>query len=108
MRVCYKEAAADPGAVRGQLTSGLCSPWQTDFTACVGYWTEHLPTQAFLDEQDQASVRVYRKIYADRSATADTLKKGDDFERHQDKVGVVRMKIGRPIETERDPGDDIA
>lgn len=110
MRVQYKDAgAAGAGAVRGQLTSGLCSPWQTDFTACVGYWSEYLPTFAFLDEDTQVQVSIYRKKYSDTIVfgPGEQLTSGDDFERHQDKVGVMRIVSGKEIETERGPGDDI-
>lgn len=110
LRVRYRASPADPGAEFGQLTSGLCSPWQTDFTACVGYWSENLPARAFLDEDDQVGVQVYRKKYDDRRSfipPGDKLTNGDDFERHQDEVGVVRIRDGRQIETEREPGDNI-
>ena len=46
-------------------------------------------------------------MYSNFSASAPKLTNGDDFERHQDKIGVVRLVNGRQIETERDPGDDI-
>jgi hypothetical protein len=107
IRVRYRQAAGDPGAVRGQLTSGLCSPWQTDFTACVGYWASTLPESAFLDEDDLVEVNVYRKEYGDTGPFPETLTNGDDFERHQDKVGIVRRRNARQIETERRPGDNI-
>jgi hypothetical protein len=107
MRIRPKGSPADTGAIPGQLTSGLCSPWQTDFTACIGYWSEDLPTTAFLDEATQTPVRVYRKEYSNFSASAPRLTSGDDFERHQDKIGIVRIVNSRQIETERNPGDDI-
>jgi hypothetical protein len=107
MRVHYAANPGEPGAVLGQLTSGLCSPWQTDFTACTGYWTENLPVQAFLDEGDQVGINIYRKKYADHSAFPDRFTAGDDYERHQDQIGIVRLKNARLIETERNPGDDI-
>ena len=107
MRVRYKANPGDTGAVLGQLTSGLCSPWQTDFTACTGYWTENLPVQAFLDENDQVGVNVYRKQYAAPGPFPDRLTEGNDYERHQDKIGIVRLRNARLIETERGPGDDI-
>lgn len=108
MRVRYQSSPADQGAVPGQLTSGLCSPWQGDFTACVGYWSENLPPQAFLSENSSTIVQVFRKEYADHSSGAEQLETGNDFERHVDKVGVVRMRNGKQVETERAPGDDIA
>jgi len=107
LRVKPKASATETGAVPGQLTSGLCSPWQTDFTACIGHWAEDLPLEAFLDEANQTRVEIYRKKYSDFGGSSGTLSDGDDFERHQDKIGVVRVVNGRPIETERNPGDDI-
>jgi hypothetical protein len=108
MRVRYKSSPADVGAVPGQLTSGLCSPWQGDFTACVGYWSENLPPQAFLDDNSSTIVQVFRKQYSDHSGNAEQLETGNDFERHVDKVGVVRVRNGKHVETERKPGDDIS
>ena len=106
IRVRYKTAPSDPGAVPGQLTSGLCSPWQSDFTLCVGYWGEHLPTEAYLDEDTSQIVAVYRKEYADFGGTH-LVETTEDFVKHVDEVGVVRLRNNKPTETERDPGDDI-
>ena len=105
MRVRYRASATDRGAVHGQLTSGLCSTWQGDFTACVGYWSEHLPQTAFLDEDDGRGAMLFRKKYRDYAGP--TLESGDDFEQSVDKMGVVRLRNGRKVETERDPGDDV-
>jgi hypothetical protein len=110
MRVRYRTpGTTDPGAVFGQLTSGLCSPWQGDFTACVGYWAEHLPRKAFLDENTNAQVLVFRKEYANQSPNAPALSEdhGDEFEQHVDKMGVVRRINSKRLETERGPGDDV-
>lgn len=109
LRIRYKEGAADPGATLGQLTSGLCSPWQTDFTACTGFWHENLPVEVFLDENAQVDVDLYRKNYDDTGTfpPPDRLTTGDDYDRHVDKVGVARMIDSKLTETERDPGDDI-
>ena len=107
MRVRYQSAPGDQGAVPGQLTSGLCSPWQGDFTACVGYWTENLPTQAYLDEDTSTVIKVFRKEYANQSSDAPALRSGDDFTRHVDEIGVVRVIDSKRVETERNPGDDI-
>jgi hypothetical protein len=107
MRVRYRAAPGSPGAVPGQLTSGLCSTWHGDFTACVGYWTENLPPDAFLDENSSIGVQVFRRRYSDIAGQGPVLQTGDDFERHVDEVGVVRMMNGKQLETERDPGDDI-
>jgi hypothetical protein len=107
LRVRYRANPGDPGAVLGQLTSGLCSTWQGDFTACVGYWTENLPETAFLDEDTSIEVRVFRKKYADQSPDARPLTTGDDFDRHVDEMGVVRRIKSKLVETERGPGDDV-
>jgi hypothetical protein len=107
MRVRYRSSPGDQGAVLGQLTSGLCSTWQGDFTACVGYWTENLPPNAFLDEDSSRGVKVFRKEYANQSSSAPELRSGNDFERHVYKVGVVRVRNSRQTETERGPGDNI-
>jgi hypothetical protein len=109
-RVRYKTSLSDtgPGAVLGQLTSGLCSPWQSDYAACIGYWAEHLPTKAYLDEETSTLVNLFRKKYADTSSSADTLSgEPDGIDRHLDKVGVVRLQSGKKVETERGPGDDL-
>lgn len=110
IRVRYKSPGdAGPGAVPGQLTSGLCSPWQGDFTDCVGYWSEHLPETAFLDEDSSVQIKVFRKEYSDHSPGARQLNRsnGDEFERHVDKVGIIRLRNSKKTETERDLGDDI-
>ncbi len=108
MRVREKSGTSPGGAVPGQLTSGLCSPWQTDFTACIGYWSENLPTEAYLDEDTNTFVSVYRRSYANTDPfTDDRLTSGDDFTDHQDKIGIVREQNGKQVETERQPGDDI-
>ncbi|ABW29988.1 LodA/GoxA family CTQ-dependent oxidase [Acaryochloris marina] len=110
VRILYKnkQNKLEPrGAVPGQLTSGLCSSWQGDFTACVGYWVEHLPPNAFLDEDASTEVRVFRKQYSDTSSSAEELRTGEEFNIGVDKVGIVRLRESRKVETERDPGDDI-
>jgi len=106
MRVRYKSAPTDQGAVPGQLTSGLCSPWQSDYTACVGFWTDHLPPDVFRDVSASDSVRLFRKQRADTSPLAATLRSGDDF-LLVDQVGVARLRSGKLVETERtgDIGD---
>ena len=106
-RIKYKSTAGDQGAVHGQLTSGLCSTWQGDFTACVGYWNEHLPANAYLDEQTSVPVNVFRKRYADTGTSSESLESADDFDKNVDKMGVVRIRNGKKVETERDPGNDV-
>jgi hypothetical protein len=109
MRIRYKSAPTDQGAVPGQLTSGLCSPWQSDYTACVGFWPDHLPREAFLNENSSTIVEVFRKQFADTSSTAETLSTGNDF-LQVDQIGVVRLRNGKTTETERngDIGEGVA
>jgi L-lysine epsilon oxidase C-terminal domain/L-Lysine epsilon oxidase N-terminal len=109
MRVRYKSAPTDQGAVPGQLTSGLCSPWQSDYTACVGFWTDHLPPDVFRDVSSSDTVRLFRKQRADTSPLAATLRSGNDF-LQVDQVGVARLRSGKLVETERtgDIGDGTA
>jgi hypothetical protein len=104
MRVRYKSAATDPGAVPGQLTSGLCSPWQSDYIACVDFWKDHVPADVFQSENSSTQVRLFRRQAADTSTSADRLTTGNDF-LQIDQIGVVRLKSGKPVETER--GGDI-
>jgi hypothetical protein len=109
-RVRYKASLTDTGAgaVPGQLTSGLCSPWQGDFAACVGYWAQHLPQTAYLDEETSTLVQFFRKQYADTSDNGPTLEYDPNgMDRHVDKIGVMRIRSGKRVETERDKGDDI-
>jgi hypothetical protein len=108
MRVRFKSAPTDQGAVPGQLTSGLCSPWQSDYTACVGFWTDHLPPDVFRDVGSSDSVRLFRKQRADTSPLAETLRTGNDF-LQVDQIGVARLRSGKLVETERtgDIGDGV-
>jgi hypothetical protein len=109
MRIRYKSAAADPGAVPGQLTSGLCSPWQSDYIACVDFWKDHVPADVFQAESSSTAVRLFRRKAADTSPSADRLTTGNDF-LQIDQIGVVRLKSGKPVETERggDIGEGVA
>jgi hypothetical protein len=100
VRVRYKVAPTDPGAVPGQLTSGLCSPWQSDYIACVGFWTDHLPPEVFLNEQSSTTVQLFREQLADTSSSAATLTTANDF-LLVDQIGVARLKSGKLVETER-------
>jgi hypothetical protein len=107
IRVRYRAAPTDAGAVTGQLTSGLCSTWQGDYTACKGYWVEHLPIEVYLDEDTSTSVSLFRRKYADTGLGVTELTTGDDFNDHVDQIGVARLRNAKKVETERDPGDDI-
>jgi len=106
MRVRYKSTPADQGAVPGQLTSGLCSPWQSDYIACVAFWTDHLPAEVFQGVSSSGSVMLFRKKASDTSPSAETLTTGNDFLK-VDQIGVARMRSGKLVETERtgDIGD---
>jgi hypothetical protein len=107
IRVRYRDAPTDPGAVPGQLTSGLCSTWQSDYSACKGYWTEHLPIKVYLDEDTSTLVDLFRRKYADTGLSVTELSTPDEIHDHIDQIGVVRLRNAKKVETERDPGDDI-
>jgi hypothetical protein len=108
MRIRYKSGQNDQGAVPGQLTSGLCSPWQADYAACIGYWTEHLPAEVYSDENSSTIVQMFRKKSSDMSPSAETLVGDADGLVHVDKVGVARLRLGsgRKVETGRQPSPD--
>lgn len=107
VRVRYRERGGDRGAVPGQLTSGLCSTWQGDFTACVGHWAEHLPLSVFLDEDPAREVDLFRKTYANPVGHPGRRWDAEDFAKGVDRVGVARLRDGAYVETEREPGEDI-
>jgi hypothetical protein len=75
--------------------------------ACVGYWAEHLPREAYLDEEEQTAVQVFRRQYADTSPNPATLDTGDEYDQFVDRIGVVRFRNGKLVETERGTGDDF-
>lgn len=107
VRVRYRATPGGAGVVPGQLTSGLCSTWQGDYQACIGFWTVDLPETAVLDEDTSISVQAFRNIYDDHSEGALTLAdSGEAVEAGIDKMGVFRMRNGKLVETERGPGDN--
>jgi hypothetical protein len=113
IRVRYKSAPTDPGAVPGQLTSGLCSPWQSDYAACINFWTDHLPADVFVNESLPDTIKLFRDKSADTSPGAATLAGDAPGIVQIDKIGLARLRkgSGRLVETERLPspaGDIIA
>jgi hypothetical protein len=110
MRIRYKSAPTDPGGVvPGQLTSGLCSPWQSDYMACVGFWADHVPSFVFPTDSSSTEAKLFRRKAADTSPSADALSTANDF-LQIDQIGVVRLKSSKPVETERggDIGEGVA
>ena len=89
------------------MTSGLCSTWQGDYSACKGYWTEHLPIEVYLDEDTSTAVDLFRRKYADTGTGVTELSTQDELNDGIDRIGVVRLRSSKKVETERDPGDDI-
>jgi L-Lysine epsilon oxidase N-terminal len=112
MRVRYKSAPTDPGAVPGQLTSGLCSPWQSDYALCIGFWLDHLPPDVYVNETATTTVKMFRKTSSDTSSSAETLVGDAPGVVQIDKAGVARLQLGsgRLVETGREPspGGDIS
>ncbi|HEV7403438.1 MAG TPA: LodA/GoxA family CTQ-dependent oxidase [Chthoniobacteraceae bacterium] len=107
VRVRYRAGAGGEGVVPGQLTSGLCSTWQGDYQACIGFWTSTLPDTVALEEDPSVEVQAFRKQFADHSPGAVTLSvSGEAVEAGIDKMGVFRKRDGKLVETERGPGDD--
>lgn len=87
----------------GMLTSGLCSPWQNDFLACTcGFWPAQRPDMAFKDDTSAVQVDWLRKVYADTTLPGATdMTKPTEVIDHVDELGVVRLRGGRAVETER-------
>ena len=107
IRVLYRTAPAEPGAVPGQLTSGLCSTWQSDYSACKGYWVEHLPREVYRHEDTSVVVDLFRRTYADNGTSVTEISTPDEIHDHIDQIGVARLRNMKKVETERDQGDDI-
>jgi hypothetical protein len=107
IRVLPRTSPSGSGAVPGELTYGLCSPWQSDFLACTcTWWVAHRPDLAFRDPQGTGQVRWLRKWVDDASGNQGFLSSPDAIVEHVDELGVVRLQNGRAVETERT--NDIA
>lgn len=105
LRVIPKTNPFGPGVTHGEMTKGLCSPWQHDFTICAcWFWAAQRPDTAFKDETSSTEVRWLRREVNDPAGSHGFINV-EQLVEHVDKLGVVRVVNQRPVETERT--DDI-
>jgi hypothetical protein len=101
LRVLPRTGASGPGIRPGQMTLGLCSPWQFDFKACTcSYWAAQRPDSAFKDDTSPTPVKWLRKKVNDSTGSQGEITVKQLIE-HVDKLGVVRVRNQRAVETER-------
>lgn len=102
VRIAFDEFENGAGASPGELTSGLCSPWQFDFQACTcGFWPAQRPDSAFRDATTPVKLKWPRRRAADVGGTLGLLTTKRDFVEHVHELGILREENGRVIETER-------
>ena len=102
--VRFRPGTGDDGVEEGELSMGLCSPWQYDFNICsCAYWAAHRPDTAFRDETSTEVVTWRRKTVSDATGSnGGGLDSAQEYIDHVDKLGVIRRKDDRLYETERD------
>ena len=102
--VRFRSGTGDHGVEDGELSMGLCSPWQYDFNICsCAYWAAHRPDTAFRDETSAEVVTWPRKTVSDTTGSnGGELASAQEYIDHVDKLGVIRRKDDRLYETERD------
>jgi hypothetical protein len=101
LRVIPKTGPFGPGIRPGQMTLGLCSPWQFDFKACTcSFWAAQRPDSAFQDDASTTRVRWLRKKVNDPTGSQGFITV-EQLVEHVDKLGVVRVRNQRAVETER-------
>lgn len=71
------------GAIPGQLTSGLCSTWQGDMSACLNYWTAENPNQAY-GTNGQVETVIYKE-----SNPKVTMSNPEEINKDMDFRGIV-------------------
>ncbi|MBZ9959318.1 LodA/GoxA family CTQ-dependent oxidase [Mesorhizobium sp. BR1-1-14] len=110
VRVRPGASIGSPGTLPGELTIGLCSPWQFDFRACTcGWWPNHRPDVAFREDATGPEVDWLRRRATDVGEIpmgGDELTTNADFVNHVDKLGIVRREGHDRVEKERD--EDIS
>jgi hypothetical protein len=106
VRVRPGASIGGPGTLPGELTAGLCSPWQFDFRACTcSWWPNHRPDVAFKDAANGPEVDWIRRREADTgpvTGPANELTTNEDFVEHVDKLGIIRRTGNSRVEMERD------
>lgn len=108
VRVRPGSSVGGPGTLPGELTAGLCSPWQFDFLACTCYWWPNSrPDTAFRNDANGPSVNWLRRNPDELGANlpSGALSTRSDIVRHVDKLGIIRKQGDKRVETER--GNDI-
>lgn len=104
VRVRPGASGGGPGTLPGELTSGLCSPWQFDFLACTcNFWPNSRPDAAFRNNPNPPKVQWLRR---DPDETGNAPPSGElnrraDIVRHVDKLGIIRKQNDQRVETER-------
>ncbi|QGK75276.1 LodA/GoxA family CTQ-dependent oxidase [Flavobacterium sp. SLB02] len=89
------EAPQANGTIPGQITSGLCSTWQGDMSACLNYWTAENPNSAF--GPPPGGQQVLKVIYKEGNPNV-VMNNPEEINQFMDFRGIVGNK--------RD-GDDI-
>ena len=109
-------ARANPG----DMTYGLCSPWQYDFRACgCHFWAAQRPDTATRDddsgiawEDDEQTINWLRQFVAETGPDVEArrLLTNPQFVNYVERLGILREIDGEIIETERDadmPGGGV-
>lgn len=85
IRPRYADALIPSEVDHGMLTSGLCSTWQTDMTACVGYWGATFPRSVKYEDQNRP-YPTYRRTANDRNTAYSVA---EDYNAYKDTMGVA-------------------
>lgn len=104
LRIRRKTEQSGLGAEPGELTVGLCSPWQFDFIACgCSYWPNHRPDVAFKEVPGGPRVDWERRRAGDTEyPSPDTIHTTPEYIEHVYELGIHRKVAGQRVETERD------
>lgn len=104
VRVRPGSSVGGPGTVPGELTAGLCSPWQFDFLACTcSFWPNSRPDVAFRENANQTEFQWLRREAdeAGGNPPSGVLSTRQDIVRHVDKLGIIRKQDDARLEKER-------
>jgi hypothetical protein len=104
VRILPGSSIGAPGTLPGELTLGLCSPWQFDFRACTcSHWVNHRPDTAFRDDGTEVDWLRRHEAQDGEIQPGDPaeLSSNADFIQHVYELGIVRRVAGRRVEKER-------
>jgi hypothetical protein len=93
-----------PGTTPGEMTLGLCSPWQFDFRACTcSNWPNQRPDTAFRENANGAEIDWLRRYASEDGVDppGGQLETNADFVRHVYELGLVRREGDDHVEKER-------